>query len=108
LRAAPPPTCSGSSTFCIAVRQGSSAASWNTKPMSRRWRAACGVDDSTSIAAAAGRNQVGDDPQEGRLAAAGGAEQVRNSPGATVRSRPCSAVTLRRSVKKRTPMPRQS
>ena len=54
-----PPPASGSSTFCSAVRHGSSAGSWNTKPMSRRRRAACGVAEARRCAAV-GRDQVGD------------------------------------------------
>ncbi len=98
---------SGSSTFCSAVRHGSSAASWNTKPMSRRSRAACGAAPSTLISPRLGWIRSATTRRNVDLPQPDGPSSVRNSPAATSRLRPSIAVTLRRSVKKRTPMLRQ-
>ena len=89
-RRAPPPTCNGSRTLSSALRQGSSVASWNTKPISRRWRAAAGAWPSTRTLPAAGCDDVGDHPQQRGLAAAGRAKQRQETAGGRGSSRTSS------------------
>src|SRR5476649_1569405 len=101
-KALPPPTSSGKVTFSNTLRHGRSAASWKTKPISRLRRAISGTSPSTAmrpllgaIRSAITRRSV-DFPQPE------GPSNVRKLPRGIVRSIFSSAVTVPRSVVKRT------
>jgi len=86
----------------MTLRHGSRAASWKTKPISRFWRAVAGTSPSTairplvgSIRSAITRSKV-DFPQPD------GPSKVRKLPRGMARSIFSSAVTVPRSVVKRT------
>src|SRR5438105_6435165 len=105
---APLATSSGSSTLASAVRHGSSAGSWNTKPMSRRRRAAPAVPPRMRMSPADGGTRSATARSSVDLPQPEGPSSVRNSPRVTSRSMPDNAVTLRWSVKNRTLMPRHA
>src|SRR3954453_1983237 len=98
---AKPPTSAGSSTFCRAVRHGSSAASWNTKPSERFWRASCGDMPNTESCPAVGVTRSATIRSRVDFPHPDGPSRVRKPPRATEKEMFSSAVTVRRSVMKR-------
>src|SRR6185436_5117602 len=96
-----PPTSAGSSTFSSAVRQGKSAASWNTKPSERFCRASCGVRPNTETCPLVGATRSATTRSKVDLPQPDGPSRLRKPPRSTEKETFSSAVTVRRSVTKR-------
>ncbi len=72
------------------VRQSKSAACWNAIPYNCCSRASCGYVTGDAHVAFGGVGEVGNDAQQGGLAAAEGPMSEMNSPDSTVRCTSCS------------------
>src|ERR1043165_7578301 len=96
-----PPTSAGNSTFCRAVRQGKSAASWNTKPSKRFCRASCGDMPNTDTCPPVGAIRSATTRSNVDLPQPDGPSRLKNPPRSTVNETCSSAVTVRRSVTNR-------
>jgi len=90
------------------VRQGSSAASWKTKPRLRAARAAAGAMPKTVALPEEGGMRSATTRSSVDLPQPDGPSRERNPPCSTSKLTSCRAVTVRRSVTKRTVTLRQS
>src|SRR5260221_12321129 len=104
----PPPTSKGSATLSSALRHGSRAASWNTKPMSRRPRAAAGASPNTVTVPLVGATKSATTRSKVDFPQPDGPSSERNPPSGTTTLIFSSAVTVPRSVVKRTEMSRHT
>ena len=72
----------------MAFRQGRRVASWKTKAKSRASRAASGERPNTLIPPLVDRDQIGDGPEQGRLAASRGSKHGDEAAGRHVEAHP--------------------
>src|SRR5579883_143495 len=98
----PPPTWNGKVTLSITLRHGSNAESWKTNPISRLRRATEGTSPSTEILPLLGSIRSAITRSKVDLPQPEGPSNVRKLPRGMVRSMFSSAVTVPRSVVKRT------